>query len=253
MPDAVRSLGEGLTLDQVEKVVSALADLAEITSGDDELSDWIDQDLERMYNESSSRVMRHAMYGEPEILVRGTQYLLKAYLHAVKPPEPRWNLNLVSGLWSPDYFWYLYNTIGRDCCWYEKNQMTREQLSSYLAGRHCLTLLVDGIPSGMGILASTPKMQELSYFGMMPHAIGQGYGKWFIQSMLAKASEMTDFDGERWDHVYVETCSLDHQNALPVYKNAGFVVKEQVEFKQFIPVSVLRSGKRLPVEVREAL
>jgi GNAT superfamily N-acetyltransferase len=57
---------------------------------------------------------------------------------------------------------------------------------------------------------------EIVYFGLYPSFIGQGLGKYFLQWVINQA----------WSYgrskIQLNTCELDHPNALPVYKNAGF-------------------------------
>ena len=64
--------------------------------------------------------------------------------------------------------------------------------------------------------ACLPDEAELAYFGMMEHAIGQGLGRWFLGAAVEAA----------WSHgpkqVTVQTCTLDHPAALPLYQRLGF-------------------------------
>ena len=58
---------------------------------------------------------------------------------------------------------------------------------------------------------------NLSYFGLMPHAIGHGLGINLLRAAVAHA----------WAHkpraLTVNTCTADHPRALPNYLAAGFV------------------------------
>ena len=60
------------------------------------------------------------------------------------------------------------------------------------------------------------KYVEILYFGLMPAFIGKGYGKYFLQWVIATA----------WSYhpawIQLNTCTLDHPNALGIYKKAGF-------------------------------
>ena len=59
---------------------------------------------------------------------------------------------------------------------------------------------------------------ELVYFGLAPDFIGQGLGKYFLNRMLLHA----------WSYVpkrvWLHTCELDHEAALPTYRKAGLAV-----------------------------
>jgi len=58
---------------------------------------------------------------------------------------------------------------------------------------------------------------NLAYFGLMPEYVGRGLGFFF----LAQAVEMA------WSRPIqrftVNTCTLDHRRALPLYQRVGFV------------------------------
>ena len=58
---------------------------------------------------------------------------------------------------------------------------------------------------------------EILYFGLMPAFIGHGYGKYFLQWVIAKAWSYQP----EW--IQLNTCTLDHPNALGTYKKAGFI------------------------------
>ena len=68
---------------------------------------------------------------------------------------------------------------------------------------------------------------NLSYFGLMPHAIGRGLGDAFLR----RAVDAAWMQARRG--VTVNTCTADHKRALPTYLRAGFrtvrTVREQWE------------------------
>ena len=57
---------------------------------------------------------------------------------------------------------------------------------------------------------------EILYFGLMPPFIGKGLGKYFLQWVIAKAWSYQP----QW--IQLNTCTLDHPNALHNYKRSGF-------------------------------
>ena len=61
------------------------------------------------------------------------------------------------------------------------------------------------------------KYVEILYFGLMPSFIGKGYGKYFLQWVISKAWSYQP----EW--IQLNTCTLDHPNALGTYKKAGFI------------------------------
>ena len=57
---------------------------------------------------------------------------------------------------------------------------------------------------------------ELAYFGIMEHALGQGVGRWFLGAAIDAAWSTGP------EIVTVQTCTLDHPAALPLYQKLGF-------------------------------
>ena len=83
--------------------------------------------------------------------------------------------------------------------------------------RDIRVLYLDGAPAGFfDVKPYLPQEAELAYFGMMEHAQGQGIGRWFLGAAIEAC----------WSHdprkVTVQTCTLDHPAALPLYQKLGF-------------------------------
>jgi GNAT superfamily N-acetyltransferase len=70
---------------------------------------------------------------------------------------------------------------------------------------------------------------ELAYFGLFPHAIGIGLGKYLLNWILRTAWSY------RPRRVWVHTCDLDHPAALPNYLKAGFHVYDETVVEQWVP------------------
>lgn len=58
---------------------------------------------------------------------------------------------------------------------------------------------------------------DLAYFGLTPEARGAGLGGWFIRTAILSA-----WDRPGVEKLTVNTCSLDHPRALPMYQKMGF-------------------------------
>ena len=83
-------------------------------------------------------------------------------------------------------------------------------------------LHVDGRSAGFAELdRRQPNEIELAQFGLIRELIGQGLGKWFLQWTIDKA---WSYGPKRF---WLHTCTLDHPNALPNYRKAGFVLYKQ--------------------------
>ena len=78
-------------------------------------------------------------------------------------------------------------------------------------------LYKNGVPAGFAELDfRKPKLADLVFLGLMSENIGQGLGKFLLQEIILIG----------WDHditrLTVETCTLDHPRALPLYQKIGF-------------------------------
>ena len=84
---------------------------------------------------------------------------------------------------------------------------------------HVHVLYDDGTPAGYAELDYRRSGEaEIVYFGLMPHAIGQGMGRAFLDWTVQEA--WRNDIGRLWVH----TCTRDHPRALDTYRRAGFVV-----------------------------
>ncbi len=117
------------------------------------------------------------------------------------------------------YYRYLIDRVGRKWHWCNALRLSDEDLAEGLSrpDRDIRVLYIDGSPAGFFDLKPHPPQEtELAYFGMMEHATGQGIGRWFLGAAIEAA----------WSHkperVIVQTCTLDHPAALPLYQKLGF-------------------------------
>lgn len=139
-------------------------------------------------------------------------------------PAPREILLLHAVQPTVSFYRYLYNTVGKEWLWYERRLLSDEQLRAIIHDPQVEVhvLYFAGVPAGYGELnlRDMPNI-ELAYFGLLPEFIGKGLGKYFLHAMIDKA----------WAHapqrVWVNTCTLDHPQALAVYQRAGFVPFKQ--------------------------
>lgn len=117
------------------------------------------------------------------------------------------------------FYLYLMDRVGRKWHWVNVLRLDEEGLERRLSapGLDIRVLYLDGAPAGFfEIRPHLPARAELTFFGMMEHAMGQGLGRWF----LGAAIEAAWSSGPRI--VTVQTCTLDHPAALPLYQKLGF-------------------------------
>jgi len=141
---------------------------------------------------------------------------------------------------STPFYRYLYETVGRDWCWWLRRTLPDVRLEAMLRDP-ALTIHVlyrDGEPSGFYEMERRwDGTANLSYFGLMPHAIGKGLGRAFLRHAVDAAW------AGRCTVLTVNTCTADHKRALPNYLAAGFRVTRRVREEWPVP---LHLGLRLP-------
>ncbi|KQZ21854.1 acetyltransferase [Mesorhizobium sp. Root552] len=117
------------------------------------------------------------------------------------------------------FYRYLADRVGRKWHWVNILRMSDEELAAGIhhEDREISVLYLDGSPAGFfDIKPHLPDEVELAYFGMMEHATGQGLGRWFLGTAISACWAL----GPK--RVTVQTCTLDHPAALPLYQKLGF-------------------------------
>lgn len=138
------------------------------------------------------------------------------------------------------FYRYLYNTVGADYVWWLRRTVADEEIAALLSDPAVSihVLYSSGEPAGFYELDGRgwPDI-NLSYFGLMPHAIGAGVGYPFLRNAVDTAWR------ENPRGMTVNTCTADHPRALPTYLRAGFRTLRQVREVWNVP---LRLGMRIP-------
>ena len=137
------------------------------------------------------------------------------------PITPKQKLNILLSENIPDwYFLFLYKTIGSSYDWTDQIIKTEKERNSFINNENVkfFTLIKQGWTAGFYILDFREKFVcDLSYIGLVPDAIGKGLGKFLFKTAILSAWEKTNIN-----KLTVNTCSLDHKNALPLYQKLGF-------------------------------
>ncbi|MGI5486689.1 GNAT family N-acetyltransferase [Microtetraspora malaysiensis] len=142
--------------------------------------------------------------------------------------DPRPPVDIVrAAIPSPEFSRFLYTAVGGDWQWTQRLPWTWQQWMSLLDRPGCETWVAwrDGTPAGYVELVSQDEgVVEISSFGLLPYAIGQGLGGHLLTTGTARAWDMAD----RWPglpptrRVWLHTCSLDGPAALANYQARGF-------------------------------
>ncbi len=124
------------------------------------------------------------------------------------------------------FYRFLYNSVGGDWCWWYRRQMSDDELAGILADDRVevFVLYADGQPAGYFELdrRGAPTI-DLAYFGLMPHGVGRGLGRYLLHMAVEQA---WSYGPER---LTVNTNTMDHPRALPLYQKLGFVPYRQEE------------------------
>ncbi len=145
---------------------------------------------------------------------------------------------------SVPFYRYLYNTIGADYLWWLRRATPDHELAALLRDKAVAihVLYFGGEPIGFFELdARTWPDVNLSYFGLIPKAIGRGTGFAFLRAAVDEVWRL----GARG--MTVNTCTADHSRALPNYLRAGFVIIRKVREIWAIPNSL---DMRIPVGLK---
>jgi GNAT superfamily N-acetyltransferase len=161
------------------------------------------------------------------------------YLEMAAPPERPWphllpdrSMQLISAQTPPVHFFrYLYDMVGRDYHWTDKHDWTDDAIAAFVQHPAVETyvLYLAGNPGGFFMLdfRATP-VCDLSYFGLAPEAIGQGFGNWLLGNAVHMAWERPI------ERMTVNTCSLDHPRALATYQKWGFAPVRREQHQRVI-------------------
>ncbi len=138
----------------------------------------------------------------------------------VHPPANH-RVTLMQAHVPPVHFYrYLYDTIGHGYVWIDRRLMSDDDLAAIINDPAVAIYVAyaDGCPAGyFEIDARNAEEVWIAYFGIMPEHTGKGFGKWLFAEALAVAWE------KQPGCVKIETCTLDHPGALPLYQRMGFV------------------------------
>ncbi|MEO1190592.1 MAG: GNAT family N-acetyltransferase [Pseudomonadota bacterium] len=124
---------------------------------------------------------------------------------------------------SVAFYRFLYNTIGGSWYWFERRLLPDQSIAEIIGNPEVeiWVLYGGGQPAGMAELdfrwLARDGRADLSYFGLLPTFVGAGLGPYLLGAALKRlwSREPT--------RVTVNTSTLDHPRALPLYQRLGFV------------------------------
>lgn len=159
--------------------------------------------------------------GKKRVSMTVTFLKMDARPPALPPPQPKGKIAILRAENPPVHFYrYLYNTIGDAYLWVDRRKLSDDELAAIV--QHPLVelyvLYVDGCPAGMAELEFRDGAAgQVAYFGLMPDYVGRHLGYYFLYQSVSIA----------WSKpiasLLINTCTLDHPRALPLYQRIGFV------------------------------
>lgn len=119
----------------------------------------------------------------------------------------------------PSFFRYLYREVGRQYHWIDRLNWTDEQICQYLSQPSVSLWLLycAGAPAGYFELRQHEDGSvEIAYFGLIEEFQGRGLGKHLLTIAIEQGWQLGA------NRLWVHTCTLDHEAALPNYLKRGF-------------------------------
>ena len=139
---------------------------------------------------------------------------------AIPPPLPRGKIAFLRSEKPPIHFYrYLYDTVGGKYFWVDRKKIPDDRLVDIIhaANNHLYVLYTEGTPAGMAELDfRADGTANIAYFGLTPEATGKRLGYFFLYQTCVSAW------AQPITKLLVNTCTLDHPRALPLYQRLGF-------------------------------
>ena len=154
-----------------------------------------------------------------ETVVTELEMTERPALHVLHVPVPSVRHGVMRAAPIPVHFYrYLYDAVGRPHHWVDRKRWDDARLAARIndAAVTVMVLYAGGVPAGFYELADTPGTVQLALFGIVPDYRGRGLGRHFLAHAIREAWARTP------ERVRVETCTLDHAAALPLYQRMGF-------------------------------
>lgn len=117
---------------------------------------------------------------------------------------------------------FMYDLVGKKWQWFDKNSWTDQQWIDYSESNKLRTWIAyyKGSPAGyFELMEMENNTIEIAYFGLAPNFIGKGLGGYLLYLAIKTAWK---YQGA--NRLIVNTCTLDHPNALKNYQARGMKI-----------------------------
>jgi GNAT superfamily N-acetyltransferase len=109
---------------------------------------------------------------------------------------------------------WFYLHVGAPHEWTDHLHRTNAEWQTWADTVETWVATIDDDRAGYYELRPERHQVEIAYFGLLPHAQGQGLGGYLLTHALRRGFELAP-------RVWVHTCTLDGPHALPNYKARG--------------------------------
>lgn len=150
------------------------------------------------------------------------------------PPMPTGGPTVLLAADEPPvrYFLNMYDAVGAEYEWTDQHDKPVSEVRDFLMDPSVTmyTLMRVGWPAGFFILDGRVAGEcDLAYFGLVPEAVGLGLGKYLLHTAILMGWELPGVT-----KMTVNTNSLDHPRALPLYQKAGFAPVRREEHTRIL-------------------
>jgi GNAT superfamily N-acetyltransferase len=168
-------------------------------------------------------------------------YLVMTQRPPQLPPMPSSpKLALMKAEKIPLHFYrYLYGAVGGSWLWIERLKLDDGELAAKIHREklEISVLYANGSPAGYFELDfSMPTKTDLVYFGLMSEWTGARIGPWLL------GAAVTEGFSRGAKEIAVNTCTLDHPAALPLYQKLGFRPVRREERRLVVPENIAIPG-----------
>ncbi len=125
----------------------------------------------------------------------------------------------------------IYKKVGEHYNWLDRIFMNTDLLYNIINSdtTQIFSFSINSEFAGYCELVLEENYVEILYFGLVQKIIGKGYGKYLLSKTIEKAWSYNP----AW--IQLNTCDLDHPNAIKTYKSMGFEeYKSIVETKKVV-------------------
>jgi GNAT superfamily N-acetyltransferase len=137
-----------------------------------------------------------------------------AQIRPAKPPRVEAHIARIDPPDGDTSRWF-YEHVGAPHQWTDNLGRSAEDWQRWAEQVETWVATIEGDRAGYYELRSQGDSTEIAYFGLLPHAQGQGLGGHLLTHALARAFDLTQ------TRVWVHTCTLDGPHALPNYEARG--------------------------------